>query len=75
MFVSKKDAAHLDIMNGDRLAIRSDAGTVEVHAAVVENMAPGVLVLPRHHRLDWQHLEGFRIRLNKNRIFKMDGDT
>jgi NADH-quinone oxidoreductase subunit G len=75
MFVSKKDAAHLDIINGDRLAIRSDAGTVEVHAAVVKNMAPGVLVLPRHHRLDWQHLKGFRMTLNKNRIFKMNGDT
>jgi len=75
VFVSKKDAAHLGIMNGDRLAIRSDAGTVEIHAAVVENMAPGVLVMPRHHRLDWQHLEGFRITLNKNRIFKMNGDT
>jgi NADH-quinone oxidoreductase subunit G len=75
VFVSKKDAAQLGIMNGDRLAIRSDAGTIDVHAAVIEKMASGVLVLPRHQKLDWQHLEGFKITLNKNRIFKMNGDT
>jgi NADH-quinone oxidoreductase subunit G len=75
VFLSEKDAAQLGIINGDRLAIRSNAGTIHVHAAVVENMASGVLVLPRHHRLDWQHLEGFKIMLNKDRIFKMNGDT
>jgi NADH-quinone oxidoreductase subunit G len=75
LFLSKKDAAQLGITGGDRLAIRSDAGTINVHAAVVENMAPGILVLPRHHRLDWQHLEAVKITLNKNQILGMNKDT
>jgi len=75
LFLSKKDAAQLGITDGDRVAIRSDAGTIDVHAAVVENMAPGILVLPRHHRLDWQHLEALKILLNKNRILGMNEDT
>jgi NADH-quinone oxidoreductase subunit G len=75
LFLSKKDASQLKISDGHRMAIRSDAGTIHVHAAVVENMAPGILVLPRHHRLDWQHLEALKIMLNKNRILGMNEDT
>jgi len=56
------------------MAIQSDAGTIHVHAAVVENMAPGILVLPRHHRLDWQHLKALKMTLNKNRILGMNED-
>jgi NADH-quinone oxidoreductase subunit G len=75
LFLSKKDAAQLGISDGDRIAIRSDAGTIDVHAAVVENMAHGILVLPRHRRLDWQHLETLKMTLNKNRILRMNEDT
>jgi NADH-quinone oxidoreductase subunit G len=75
LFLSKKDASQLKISDGHRIAIRSDAGTIDVHAAVVENMAPGILVLPRHHRLDWQHLEALKITINKNRILRMNEDT
>jgi NADH-quinone oxidoreductase subunit G len=75
LFISREDAAQLGISDGDRMALRSDAGTIHVHAAVVENMAPGILVLPRHHRLDWQHLEALKITINKNRILRMNEDT
>jgi NADH-quinone oxidoreductase subunit G len=74
LFLSKKDAAQLGISDNDSMAIRSDAGTIHVHAAVVENMASGILVLPRHHRLDWQHLKALKITLNKNRILGMNED-
>jgi len=74
LFLSKKDAFQLKISDGHRMAIQSDAGTIHVHAAVVENMAPGILVLPRHHRLDWQHLKALKMTLNKNRILGMNED-
>ena len=74
LFLSKKDAAQLGISDGDKMAIRSDAGTIDVHAAVVENMASGIIVLPRHHRLDWQHLEALKMMLNKNQILGMNED-
>jgi NADH-quinone oxidoreductase subunit G len=74
LFLSMKDSAQLGISDGDRITVRSDAGTIDVHAAVVENMANGILVLPRHHRLDWQHLEALNITLNKNQIIRMNED-
>ena len=74
LFLSRKDAAQLGISDGDRMAIRSEAGTIDVHAAVVENMAPGILVLPRHHGIDWQHLKALKITLNKNQILRMNED-
>ncbi|HSQ86093.1 MAG TPA: molybdopterin-dependent oxidoreductase, partial [Desulfobacterales bacterium] len=75
LLLSEKDSAQLEISDGDRVAIRLDTGTIDVHTAVVENMAPGILVLPRHHRLDWQHLKALKVTLNKNRIFGMNEDT
>jgi NADH-quinone oxidoreductase subunit G len=75
IFLSKKDAAQLEISDGDKMAIRSDAGSIDVHAAVVENMASGILVLPRHHRLDWQHLKALKMTLNKKQILVINEDT
>ena len=72
--MSKKDAAQLVIKDGDKMAIRSDAGNINVHAAVVENMASGILVLPRHHRLDWQHLKALKMTLNKKQILGINED-
>jgi hypothetical protein len=38
-------------------------------------MASGTFVLPRHHRLDWQHLKALKIGLNKHQLLKTDKDT
>jgi NADH-quinone oxidoreductase subunit G len=75
LFLSEIDAARLGISRGDRVALQTDAGTVEVHAALAGNMARGILVLPRHHRLPWQHLQALKIRLNHNQILKIDEDS
>jgi len=75
VFLSKKDAAQLGISDGDKMAIRSEAGSIDVHAAVVENMASGILVLPRHHRLDWQHLKALKMAINKKQIFGINEDA
>jgi NADH-quinone oxidoreductase subunit G len=72
LFLSIKDADRLGISHGDSIAVRSDAGTIDVHAAVVENMADGTLVLPRHHRLDWQYLKALNITLSIDQIYKME---
>jgi NADH-quinone oxidoreductase subunit G len=75
LFLSEKDAARLGISQGDRVALQSDAGVIEVHAALAGNMAQGILVMPRHHRLDWQHLKALKIALNKNQILKTSEDS
>jgi NADH-quinone oxidoreductase subunit G len=52
----RTDAEPLGIRDGDRIAIRTANARVEVAASVFDNMAPGVLVLPRLQRLPWQAL-------------------
>ena len=74
LFMQSDDAAQLGISNGDTIAIRSVPGIVNVQVGVVENMARGVLVMPRHRKLDWQHLDALRITVSKNQIYKVEED-
>ncbi len=55
------DAEALGIRAGDRLAIRNDRAVLELTATVFDNMAPGVLVIPRLRGIAWQAL-GKRLR-------------
>jgi NADH-quinone oxidoreductase subunit G len=57
----RRDAEPLGLREGDRIAIRTGNATVELAVKVFDNMAPGVLVVPRLRRLPWQSL-GKRIR-------------
>jgi len=52
----RTDAEPLGIRDGDRIAIRTGNARVELAASVFDNMAPGVMVLPRLQRLPWQAL-------------------
>jgi NADH-quinone oxidoreductase subunit G len=51
-----EDAGSLGIRHGDRIAIRTAKGAVELAAKVFDNMAAGVMVIPRLRRLPWQAL-------------------
>ena len=41
---------------------------------VMEKMAVGTVVLPRHRRIDWQVLEKTAVKLEKGRIHKASGE-
>jgi NADH-quinone oxidoreductase subunit G len=51
------DAARLGLNRGDIVKIKLDEGDVEVDIRVEENIAPGVVVLPRHRLLEWQKIK------------------
>jgi NADH-quinone oxidoreductase subunit G len=57
IFMHVKDAAGVGLSTGDKVKIKLDVGDVEVDVCIEENMAPGVLVLPRHRLLDWQKIK------------------
>jgi anaerobic selenocysteine-containing dehydrogenase len=57
----RTDAEPLGLRDGDRIAIRAGDDTVALAVNVFDNMAPGVVVVPRLRRLNWQAL-GKRIR-------------
>jgi len=51
------DAARLGLGLGDKVKIKLDEGDVEVDVRVEEDMAPGVIILPRHRLLEWQKMK------------------
>ena len=51
------DAARLDLSDSDKVTILLDRGALEVSVSVKENMAPGIIVMPRHRLLEWQRIE------------------
>ena len=52
--------------------LTTETGSVTVALRVVDNMRAGVLILPRHHRLDWQQLGSGPIRIAADRIRKAE---
>ncbi len=57
----QQDAVALGIGDGDRVAIHTESGAVELNARLYDRMAPGVMVVPRLRGVDWQSL-GKRVR-------------
>jgi len=50
-------AARLDLSDGDKVTILLGRGALEVSVSVKENMASGIIVMPRHRLLEWQRIE------------------
>jgi NADH-quinone oxidoreductase subunit G len=47
-------AAGLGLASGDQVVLPLPGGEVTVGLKTTHNMAPGVVILPRHRRLEWQ---------------------
>jgi NADH-quinone oxidoreductase subunit G len=55
--IHSDDAARLGLAQGNRVRIELDVGDVQVDVSVEENMASGVIILPRHRVLKWQRIK------------------
>jgi NADH-quinone oxidoreductase subunit G len=55
--IHSDDAARLGLAHGNKVKIELDEGDVEVDVSVEENMASGVIILPRHRLLEWQKIK------------------
>ena len=51
-------AADLGFASGDQVVLSLPGGEVTVRLKTAHNMAPGVAILPRHRRLEWQKTPG-----------------
>jgi NADH-quinone oxidoreductase subunit G len=69
-----RDAAALNLNHGDRVIIETDSGSLELPIHVADNMAAGILVIPRHRRINWQIFDAGRIAVDKDRIKKVGSD-
>jgi NADH-quinone oxidoreductase subunit G len=65
------DAESLDLSDGNRVVIETENGSLEVNLRVAENMATGVLVIPRHRILAWQIFETGSTSIGREQIKKV----
>ena len=66
------DANALKLADGDRIAIEADNGKLELALRVVDNMAAGILLIPRLHRLNWQIIGPGKVMIAKEGIKKLE---
>jgi hypothetical protein len=66
-----KDAMRACLKDKDRVALQLDGGPLEIEVSIAENMAPGIMVLPRHRQLHWQMVKTIPVRINIDRINKV----
>ncbi len=70
MWMHEQDASMLGFSQDDVIAMDLEGGVVEVRLKVSPSMARGVLVLPRHHRLQWQKFRDISVRVPHDRMRK-----
>ena len=70
LFMHPKDALKTGLNDGDRVTLHVDGGPLEVNVSIVENMATGVMILPRHRQLIWQKFKTLPVRVPIDRIRK-----
>ncbi len=66
-----KDVSRLGLSPGGMVALHLPGGLLRVELDAVENMAPGVIVMPRHRQLAWQKLKGRPVLLAVNSIERL----
>lgn len=65
-------AARLGLGTGGRVALRLPGGVLEVNLQLAVNMAAGVMVLPRHHRLNWRVAPDYQVPVALSDIAKVE---
>jgi NADH-quinone oxidoreductase subunit G len=71
LFIHPKDAERQQLLDGDRVALELESGTVEVTLQVRSNMASGILFLPRHRELANSPVR--KLTLKSGQIIKVSG--
>ncbi|HXZ37736.1 MAG TPA: molybdopterin dinucleotide binding domain-containing protein, partial [Thermodesulfobacteriota bacterium] len=71
LFLHAGDAARLGLGDKDRIRIELERGYLEVEVSTAENMAPGVMILPRHRALSWQVMPELPARVTADKIKKI----
>jgi NADH-quinone oxidoreductase subunit G len=70
VFLHTSEARNLDLADGSRVSIQTESGSLEAKLKVVENMAPGVLIVPRHRNLSWQIFAAGMSSISRDQIKK-----
>lgn len=66
------DAARLGLKDGDRVSLRVEGGAIEVPLSLRENMAKGIVFLPRHRSLPWRQVKRSPVLVVASQIKKVE---
>ncbi len=70
LFMNSEDASRIGLKDRERITLHLDRGRLEVELRVVDNMAPGVIIMPQHRQLAWQKMERWPVRVAVDQIRK-----
>jgi len=70
LFINPKDASRTGMKDRERVTLHLDRGPLVVELRVADNVAPGVIVLPKHRQLPWQKMERWPVNVGVGRIRK-----
>ena len=65
------DAQQLNLNDGDQVVVELNGGAIEARLQVAENMASGILIIPRHPDLGWQKMNAGPTWVRKEQIRKI----
>jgi NADH-quinone oxidoreductase subunit G len=68
LFMSPKDASMIGLKDGERITLPLDKGRLEIKLRVVDNMTPGVIIMPKHRQLAWRKIEKWPVKLAADQI-------
>jgi predicted molibdopterin-dependent oxidoreductase YjgC len=68
--MSPRDASIIGFKDSERITLPLDKGRLEIKLRIVDNMAPGVIVMPRHRQLAWQKIEKWPLKVVLDQIRK-----
>jgi NADH-quinone oxidoreductase subunit G len=70
LLMHPKDASRTGLKDKDRITIHLGRGPLEVELRVADNVALGVIVLPKHRRLRWQQMGRQPVKVALDQIRK-----
>ena len=65
------DAQQLNLKDGDQVVVELNGGAIEARLQVAENMASGILIIPRQPGLGWQKMSTGRYVIQLDQIRKL----
>lgn len=70
LFMHPEDASRAGVEDTARCTLQLGGGPIEVDLRIVNNMAPGVMVMPKHRQLTWQRLKDWPLKVTIDQIEK-----
>ena len=62
------DAYSLGLEEAQTVSITTESGELSIPVRIDPKMTPGVMVLPRHYKIDWQRLGGLKLNLQPSQL-------